>query len=391
MQNLDYLLIPEKSKVGSSWFNFPKHQTYHHNEKFFCEKISPSVSVPTQPHISTTNIDFDIDELWASVFDNLILSFTITENNTSAVNLIAGPQMIDNVQVLCMGKTLCEYDAMLLYILNCLNVDNGSSEKYILSSSGINNDFTSVVALAQNKSKEYYINLFTILSNLSFNKMALKSKITIRIKFRKNIESSSKDAQLNFSNVNLFIVGHNISEKLTKSICCETDYKVNAFQKFPIDLPNGVSSGVKQSVLLQGVENEISLFLFYVKKKNDTVANTCTTISISSFYIEDNRNLNITNNIEYDMDLLKYLLNAKLFQGTTFFNNQNIYLFSYAVDPQKAIYNNKHMAHHPYKNCKLFFTSASTEANPCELIVYYLSPALLRVQQNKLDLVYSYY
>jgi len=38
-----------------------------------------------------------------------------------------------------MGKTLCEYDAMLLYILNCLNVDNGSSEKYILCVNVISN------------------------------------------------------------------------------------------------------------------------------------------------------------------------------------------------------------------------------------------------------------
>jgi len=393
MQNLDYLLIPEKSKIGSNWYNIPKHQTFHHNEKLFCDKLPPSVSVSDKPHTSGTNIDFDIEDFWDNVFDDLIYSFTITENNTSAVNLIAGPLMIDLLQVLCAGKTLCEYDSMLLYILNCLNVDNGSSEKYILSSSGVNNDFVSTVALSQNSSKEYYINLYSILSNLSFNKESLKSKITVRIKFKKTIESAGKDAQLTFSNINLFFLGHSISEKLRYSICCETDYKLNAFQKFNYNLVNGVSSGVKQSISLQGVENEVSLFLFYVKKKNDSVANSCATIPISSFYIEfpKKKNSDTTDNIEYDTDFLKYILNAKLFKGTTFFNNQNIYLFTYAYDPQKTVYNNKHMAHEKFKNCKLHFIPSSTEAGACEFILYYMTPAILRVLKNKMELVYDYY
>jgi len=84
-----------------------------------------------------------------------------------------------------------------------------------------------------------------------------------------------------------------------RELCCNTDYKTNQFKKFEINLPNGVTSGVKQQILLQGVEDEVCLCLFYVKQLNDTVANTSKHIALSSFYIDNNSNLNITNNNEY--------------------------------------------------------------------------------------------
>ena len=395
MQNFDSLLLPEKSKVGLNYYNIPKYQTYHHNDKFFCQKIDSSTGVPAQPHISNSNIDFELDEMFGMLINNYVLSFRITENNVSTINLICGPCLIESVQIICMGKTICEYDGFLLYILNCLHVDNSTSEKYTLISSGINHsDFSygTTTAIGTGTFKDYYINLYNILSNLSFNKMALKSKITIRIKFRKNIEENSKESQAMFSNVCLYVYGHTISQKLSNSILfSEVDYKVNAFQKFTVDLPNGITQNVKQSVLLQGLENEVSLFMFFIRKKNDTLSKFCTTYSVESFYVEDSRNLNITNNIDYDADLLKYLLNFKLFPGTTFFNNQNIYLFSYAYDPVATIYNNKHMAHHTFKNCKLFFLPNVSSLGAHELVFYYLSPAILKLWKNGMALEFDYY
>jgi len=174
MNNFNHLLKTDKYKFGNKYYNIKKHQSIFHDEKFYNKKLDPVVSVSSTPHISTTNIDFELDELYGCLFNDLIFSFMITENNTSAVNIIDGPEIISNVQVICSGKTLCEYDGKLLYVFNCLDVDNGSSEKNIMDACGISNDFVTVYPLAKNASKDYFINLYTILSNLLFNKDVLK-------------------------------------------------------------------------------------------------------------------------------------------------------------------------------------------------------------------------
>ena len=157
-------------KKGKYILNLPKHQIENHsNLKFYNLKIAPQNSYAPTIHSGGDYVDFDLNINPEFIYKKFIMSFKLTENNQSDVEVISGPMILAKCDVLQNGNSIFVYDDFVKFFMNACDFDKNSYEKNLMTNAGIlSTDYKKGVAIPINTNKVFYIELHSILSNINF-------------------------------------------------------------------------------------------------------------------------------------------------------------------------------------------------------------------------------
>ena len=381
-------------KKNNEYFNLPVWQIYNNSSNKLSQyKLTPINSYASTIHSNGGWLDFKLEKINGIVYKNFVFNFQLTENNTSANEIINGNMIVSKVELLEQGQNIYSYDNYWEYIFNCVDQDTNSFEKELLTQNAVlNTDYTKGISITQNTTSTIYIDLDTILSNIYLYRPVLSSDIVISVHIIAGI-SITADATLAFSNAFLYVNALQINPNIELSLLKQPtlDYNKIIPMHRTYNLANGITDGTEFEQLLTSYNHNCCAMIVFIQKNGDTLTNTLKTYAIEKIKVTDSNNQNVMNAMYHDVSFLKNLYAKYLFRGSDFWlkTNNNMYLISFCSDPRSMIIEGKFSGSEKFNSYKLFVTPDSTEASPCSLHVIFLTPSLLRLNEGHIQLYHS--
>jgi len=396
--NYDYLesdLHFKKVKSQNALWNLQScHINNHRKSNFFQSKVLPVNNVAD---VRNSFLDFKVEDVAEFINKSYILNMKITNNNSSnAVTISSLLFNIDHIELLHQGVSKWNsancFESVFRnnLFLDCKQTLNGN----LLSNQGISastGDVSALYSLAASTSVTWRGELCLPISNTNFYRPKLKGELIIRVYFKSYFDTGSHDSDVVISNVFLYVNSIKISAECAKKFMLDPilHYPYNAFLYRQYSLNNGITSGVEFSQQLTSYQYHTSTFFIWISKANDTKANFFKNYEISSLRLTNANNENILNNMVLDSKLLTYLNSKYHFDdsGSSFFsNNVNVYCVTVSVDLYEDIVN---QGYNGSLKVKLYITTNATEANQCKLNILFVSPSIIEVSANEMNLIYS--
>ena len=401
----------ETIRAGKINLNLPVEQidkTEHTAVKEYF--LNSKNNFSSKPFGTGTNfyLDFNIDKV-DYTFHQFLLKFTLTNNGSTALNTLLSPLIVERVQILKDGNIFSSYDTtdwdLLFSNLNKINHEYNTNDYSILNVGFDSNNRLTSNSIPANSSSTVQIELPIPLARSKLHSLSIKNFIVIRVYFKSAISVSGPvDSLIGLSNVSLVLRVKELTEKaklnLVKQPKITHMFMKKVINKYSIQQLN---AGQNYKINLQGFNNIASLALIYLTYPQYNVASSSTEnniwynlpFRISNVYITDGSGLNINNNIKYDVNYNKYLLedyfkkfNLSLRQLSKTGNYDGQLFVLPFCGNDKDVYNSPFLGGYNFKNENdyiLNFQSLDGSSTSVEVYILWFIPSIVDLCYGNID------